>query len=99
MCVQLQHVFASVGMRFWKEERELIMNKNVEGKRPCDVGSVYMGYRLDSPKTGRITRAMIYPKGAFILHMIRMMMWDKTTGDQRFKPFITDRRRLERIQQ
>jgi hypothetical protein len=75
---------------FWKEERELIMNKNREGKRPCDVGSVYMGYRLDSPKTGSITRAMIYPKGAFILHMIRMLMWDRTTGDQRFKAMMRD---------
>jgi hypothetical protein len=77
-------------IEFWKEERELIMNKNVEGKRPCDVGSVYMGYRLDSPKTGRITRAMIYPKGAFILHMLRMLMWDKITGDQRFKVMMRD---------
>lgn len=77
-------------IEFWKEERELIMNKNREGKRPCDVGSVYMGYRLDSPKTGSITRAMIYPKGAFILHMIRMMMWDRATGDQRFKVMMRD---------
>jgi hypothetical protein len=77
-------------LEFWKEERELIMNKNVEGRRPCDVGSVYMGYRLDSPKTGRITRTMIYPKGAFILHMLRMLMWDKTTGDQRFKVMMRD---------
>jgi hypothetical protein len=77
-------------LEFWKDERELIMNKNREGKRPCDVGSVYMGYRLDTPKTGGITRAMIYPKGAFILHMIRMLMWDRTTGDERFKAMMRD---------
>ncbi|MBI3649849.1 MAG: carboxypeptidase regulatory-like domain-containing protein [Acidobacteria bacterium] len=77
-------------LEFWKEEREKILTRNREGKRPCEVGSVYMGYRLDSPKTGRVTQAMIYPKGAFILHMLRMLMWDRTTGDQRFKEMMKD---------
>jgi hypothetical protein len=78
-------------IEFWKEERQLITTKNQLGKRPSDVGGVYMGYRLDTPKTGNVTRAMIYPKGAFILHMLRMMMWDpKKTGDQRFSEMMKD---------
>lgn len=77
-------------LEFWKEERELITNKNQLGKRPSDVGGVYMGYRLDTPKTGPVTRAMIYPKGAFILHMLRMMMWDPRTADSRFTTMMKD---------
>ncbi|MEW6735708.1 MAG: M1 family aminopeptidase [Acidobacteriota bacterium] len=77
-------------IEFWKEERELITTKNREGKRPADVGSVYMGYRLNTARTGNVTRAMIYPKGAFILHMIRMMMWDTKTGDARFAEMMKD---------
>ncbi|MFZ1008902.1 MAG: hypothetical protein WAN65_18830, partial [Candidatus Sulfotelmatobacter sp.] len=33
---------------------------------------------------------MIYPKGAYVLHMVRMMMWDRQTGDQRFKETMQD---------
>jgi aminopeptidase N len=78
-------------IEFWKEERELITTKNRTGKRPSEVGGVYMGYRLDTPKTGNVTRAMIYPKGAFILHMLRMMMWDpKKSGDARFSEMMKD---------
>lgn len=77
-------------LQFWKEEREMITNKNEMGKRPSDVGGVYMGYRLDTAKTGPVTRAMIYPKGAFILHMLRMLMWDPKTGDARFSAMMKD---------
>ncbi|HKG20388.1 MAG TPA: carboxypeptidase regulatory-like domain-containing protein [Blastocatellia bacterium] len=77
-------------IEFWKEQRELINEKNRLGKRPSEVGSVYMGYRLNTAKTGNVTRAMIYPKGGFILHMIRMMMWDPQTKDQRFILMMRD---------
>jgi aminopeptidase N len=35
-----------------------------------------------------ITRELIYPKGAYILHMIRMMMWNQKTGDDEFKSLM-----------
>jgi len=77
-------------VKFWKEQREAITNKNQLGKRPSDIGSVYMGYRLNTPKTGPVAQSMIYPKGGFILHMLRMMMWDPKTGDQRFSAMMKD---------
>lgn len=76
--------------KFWKEQRELIIQKNEVGKRASDVGGVYMGYRLDTAKTGNVTRRVIYPKGGFILHMLRMLMWDPKTGDQRFSAMMKD---------
>jgi hypothetical protein len=75
---------------FWHDEHELITQRNREGFRAIDVGPVTMGYRLNNTRTGNITRDLIYPKGAFILHMIRMMMWDGKSGDQNFKATMQD---------
>jgi aminopeptidase N len=44
----------------------------------------------NNTKTGGVARALIYPKGAFVLHMIRMMMWNRHTGDQAFKEMMHD---------
>lgn len=48
------------------------------------------GYRLNSAKTGNIAQNLIYPKGAYILHMIRMMMYNSQTGDAQFKVMMKD---------
>ena len=77
-------------IRFWKDERELITEKNKEGYRAIDVGPVTQGYRLNNTATGSVARRLIYPKGAYILHMIRMMMWDSKSGDNDFRAFMTD---------
>ena len=44
----------------------------------------------NSRSGGNLTRYLIYPKGAYILHMVRMMMWDRHTGDQNFKATMQD---------
>lgn len=75
---------------FWHDEQTLITERNKEGFRAIDVGPVTMGYRLNNSRTGNITRDLIYPKGAYILHMIRMMMWDPKRGDQDFKATMQD---------
>jgi len=73
-------------LNFWKEERRMLTEKNQFGFRPIDVGPVTMGFRLSSPKAGwGVYGNLVYPKGAFILHMIRMMMWTPKDGDGRFK--------------
>jgi len=76
---------------FWKLQRRLITEKNAYGFRPIDVGPLTMGKRLNSPQTGwDIYQNLVYPKGAFILHMIRMMMWTPKDGDARFKDTMHD---------
>jgi len=76
---------------FWEDERKSIIEKNAMGYRAIDVGPVTMGYRLNNSKAGfNIARDLIYPKGAYILHMVRMMMSDRQTGDQRFKETMQD---------
>jgi hypothetical protein len=76
---------------FWNDERELLLERNAQGFRAIDAGPVTMGYRMSNSRTGGdLTRHLIYPKGAYILHMIRMMMWTRQTGDQRFKDMMQD---------
>ena len=76
---------------FWKQQRKLITEKNAQGFRPIDVGPVTMGFRLSTEKTGwDIYQDLVYPKGAYILHMIRMMMWSPKEGDGRFMDTMHD---------
>lgn len=78
-------------IKFWDDEREVLTEKNRFGFRPIDVGPLTMGYRLSTSKAGfDITRRLIYPKGGYVLHMIRMMMWDRRTGDQKFIEMMKD---------
>ena len=76
---------------FWKDERDLLLERNPEGFRAIDAGPLIMGYRANNSRTGfDITRRLIYPKGAYVLHMIRMMMYDARTGDKQFKETMQD---------
>ncbi len=78
-------------IEFWNDERTTLLERNAQGFRAIDVGPLTMGYRANNSRTGfNVTRKLIYPKGAYILHMIRMMMWDRTTGDQNFKAAMQD---------
>ena len=76
---------------FWNDERELLLERDAQGFRAIDAGSLTMGYRTSNSRTGfDTTRRLIYPKGAYILHMLRMMMHDNRTGDQLFKETMHD---------
>ncbi len=78
---------------FWDDQRKLITQAGpwTKGYKPYTIGPITQGYRLDSGKTPNITRAMIYPKGAYVLHMLRMMMFDhRGGGDAKFREMMTD---------
>jgi len=77
-------------IEYWKDQLDLLTEKNAFGFRAADAGPVTMGYRLYTDKTADIPRRLIYPKGGFILHMVRMMMWDPRTGDERFKAMLRE---------
>ena len=78
-------------IEFWRQQRKLIAEKNAMGFRPINVGPVTMGFRLNSTKTGwNIYQNLVYPKGAYILHMIRMMMWSPQDGDTLFRVTMHD---------
>lgn len=93
----LQGVYSEHGLadfhEFWADRRKRLTDTNGEGKRAIDVGPVTLGYRLATAKTGvNIPRDLIYPKGAYILHMVRCMMQNSSTKDvdERFKAMMHD---------
>jgi hypothetical protein len=78
---------------FWENQRKLIVEARpaTNNRKPYTVGPVTQGYRLNNGKTGSVARFLIYPKGAYILHMLRMMMFDSAkTGDARFQEMMKD---------
>lgn len=78
-------------LNFWKDERELVTEKNRDGHRAIEAAPVIMGYRAANTRIGLdIPRRLIYPKGAYILHMLRMMMWEAKTGDADFQKLMRD---------
>jgi aminopeptidase N len=78
-------------VKFWHDERELLTERNKEGWRAIDAGPVTLGYRLANTRGGMsIPRRLIYPKGGYILHMVRMMMWAPHGGDNLFRETMQD---------
>jgi hypothetical protein len=76
---------------FWEDQRRSLVERNKEGFRAIDVGPVTLGYRAANSRAGfNIPQQLIYPKGAYILHMLRMLMWSPQTGDQAFKTMMRD---------
>jgi hypothetical protein len=76
---------------FWNDERDLLLERSPQGFRAIDAGPLTMGYRMSNSRTGfDTTRRLIYPKGAYVLHMIRMMMHDRQTDDQRLQEMMQD---------
>jgi hypothetical protein len=78
---------------FWEEQRKRILEPTPfsKGRKPYTVGPVTQGYRLSSAKTGATYQFLVYPKGAYILHMLRMLMFDPGKGgDERFQVMMRD---------
>jgi len=72
-------------MEFWERFRKRILEKNEYGIAPNDAGPLWMGFRLESPRTANAYQNVTYPKGAYVLQMLRSIMYSPQDGD---KPFI-----------
>jgi len=78
---------------FWEDLRKQVVEARpaTKDRKPYTIGPVTQGYRLNNGKTGDAARYLIYSKGAYILHMIRMMMYAQTKGgDARFQAMMKD---------
>jgi aminopeptidase N len=76
--------------KYWDRARELILQKNNYGRSANDAGPLWMGLRLDTFKNQRAYAKLVYPKGGYVLHMIRCMMFDTKTGDDAFIKMMHD---------
>jgi len=72
-------------IEFWERLRKRILEKNNYGLAPNDAGPLWMGLRLSSPRTENAYQDLTYPKGAYILQMLRSIMYSPQDQD---KPFI-----------
>ena len=77
-------------IHYLDEARKRILDKNEFGIAPNDAGPVWMGLRLSTPKMRQGYRNVVYPKGGYILHMLRQIMYDNKTGDKAFIDMMHD---------
>jgi carboxypeptidase family protein/peptidase M1-like protein len=77
-------------LNFWETQRRTILDKNAFGMRPNDAGPIWLGTRLQTYKTSGAYSRIVYPKGSYILHMLRWMMYDRQSGDQKFIEMMHD---------
>ena len=78
---------------FWNEQRDRITQARPQTNdiKPYTIGPVTQGRRLSSGKTRAAYQFLVYPKGAYILHMLRQMMKDSSRDpDKRFMAMMQD---------
>ena len=77
-------------LKYWERQREAILRKNEWGASANDAGPIWFGYRLNTYKTQGAYNRLVYPKGGYILHMLRYLMLDPKTGDADFIAMMKD---------
>jgi Peptidase family M1 domain len=80
--------------KHWRDARGELFATNVPGSQIAniDAGPIVEGERLATRKSPYAYEALIYYKGAYVLHMLRMMMWDfaSPVPDARFIAMMKD---------
>jgi hypothetical protein len=75
---------------FWGLKRRWLLSNNRFGYRPVDAGPLWMNTQLDTYNAG--SSRIIYEKGAYVIEMLRVMMYDTSTEnpDARFITMMRD---------
>jgi len=80
-------------LEFWERQRKRVLERNNFGVSPNDAGPLWLGQRLISPRSLSAYQGDTYSKGAYILLMLRSLMYaDQGTGnrDQAFIDMMHD---------
>ncbi|MBI2214026.1 MAG: hypothetical protein HYU52_10300 [Acidobacteria bacterium] len=76
---------------FFEKARRNILEKSRGATIPNDqAGPITQGYRLSTWQTPDAYGAIVYSKGAYVLHMLRMQMQDPKSGDAAFVAMMKD---------
>lgn len=75
---------------FWERLRKRVLEKNGFGVAPNDAGPIWMGERLIAPKTEDAYQNVTYPKGAYVLSMLRSIMYTNQDHDKAFIEMMHD---------
>jgi aminopeptidase N len=75
---------------FWEVHRNQILGRTT-GIANSDAGAITQGFRLATRRSPGAAQAMIYAKGAYVLHMLRMLMrQDGADPDRAFRAMMMD---------
>jgi len=77
-------------VQFWERQQKRIFEKNEFGVSPDDAGPIWLGLRLISPRSENAYQQVTYAKGAYILAMLRSMMYDPKEHDKNFIGMMQD---------
>lgn len=77
-------------IEFWNRLHDRILEKNNFNIAPNDAGPLWMGLRLISPRTASAYQEVTYPKGAYVLQMLRSIMYDNQDKDKAFIAMMHD---------
>jgi len=77
-------------IEFWERLRKRILESNNFGVSPNDSGPLWMGLRLRSPRSELAYQNLTYPKGAYVLQMLRSLMYDMDDKDKAFIDMMHD---------
>ncbi len=78
---------------FWERTRQFLLEKTRGNAIPnYEAGPITQGLRLSTQRSPFAYPAIVYGKGAFVLHMLRMLMWDggSPAPDARFIAMMQD---------
>ncbi len=76
---------------FWNQKRFWLLSKNRAGYRPVDAGPIWLNAQLGDYEESQNTQ-LIYHKGAYIMEMLRALMYDakQKNPDSRFITMMRD---------
>lgn len=77
-------------LKYMERQRKRIVDKNEFGLRENDAGPLWLGLRLSTYRTPRAYFDLVYAKGAYVLEMLRTLMWDPQTKDKAFIDMMHD---------
>jgi hypothetical protein len=77
-------------IEFWERLRKRILEKNNYAISPNDSGPLWMGSRLISPRTESAYQNVTYAKGAYVLEMLRSIMYSPQDQDKAFIAMMHD---------
>jgi peptidase M1-like protein len=60
------------------------------GERLVEAGPLWLGRRLENHRSRASYGDLLYPKGSYVLHMLRMMMQGPDGSDERFLAMLRD---------
>jgi hypothetical protein len=71
----------SAARRFWEQARRSLLAPDLEGLPVASRGPINRGWRRAAPAEPGAHRRLLALKGAFVLQMLRMLMWDPDSWD------------------